>query len=62
MKKAPEHMAPNSRSLKNQKLEGKEKKKKKEMYLNDIQGRTKDLLEVSVSIHDSVLSKWRGSN
>lgn len=43
MKNAPEHMAPNSRSLKNQKLE--RKKKKKEMYLNDIQGRTKDLLE-----------------
>lgn len=42
MKKAPEHMAPNNRSLKNQKLE---KKKKEEMYLNDIQGRTKDLLE-----------------
>ena len=38
-------MAPNSRSLKNQKLEG-EKKTTEEMYSNDIQGRTKDLLEV----------------
>jgi hypothetical protein len=67
MKKAPEHMAPSSRSLKNQKLKrGRERKRQKEMYLNDIQRRTKKLLEGSMSMHGSaigsVLSKWRGSN
>ena len=65
MKKAPEHMAPNSRSLKNQKLEEK-KKKTEEMYSNDIQGRTKDLLEVkcvnpwfcSLQMEGKKLSDW----
>lgn len=43
MKNAPEHMAPNSRSLKNQKL-GREKQ---EIYLNDSQSWTKDLSDGS---------------